>query len=87
MRHLSKRRPLVARGAAPFLLAAIASLLVTLFAAPDALAAQGVDGTVSAVAILVYHRFSDSSDDSMTVRMTTFEAFRAIACYGRTSSR
>lgn len=28
----------------------------------------------SAVTILVYHRFSDTADDSMTVRLTTFEA-------------
>ncbi|BFT63188.1 polysaccharide deacetylase family protein [Pseudomonas moorei] len=38
----------------------------------------GADSTVQRVeprvTILVYHRFSDSADDSMTVRMSTFEA-------------
>jgi peptidoglycan/xylan/chitin deacetylase (PgdA/CDA1 family) len=40
--------------------------------------AWGADSTVQRVeprvTILVYHRFSDSADDSMTVRMSTFEA-------------
>jgi len=56
------------------LLIAIVSMIVTLVAAPSAFAAQGSHETVSAVAILVYHRFSDTADDSMTVRVTTFEA-------------
>jgi peptidoglycan/xylan/chitin deacetylase (PgdA/CDA1 family) len=43
-------------------------------AATSAFAAQGAHETVSAVAILVYHRFSDTADDSMTVRVSTFEA-------------
>jgi peptidoglycan/xylan/chitin deacetylase (PgdA/CDA1 family) len=40
--------------------------------------AWGADSAVQRVeprvTILVYHRFSDSADDSMTVRMSTFEA-------------
>lgn len=62
------------RGAALLLLAAIVSMIVVLLATPTAFAAQGTHGAVSAVAILVYHRFSDTADDSMTVRVATFEA-------------
>ncbi|BCZ84501.1 polysaccharide deacetylase family protein [Paraburkholderia terrae] len=62
------------RGVAILLLVAIMSMIVTLLATPTAFAAQGTHGTVSAVAILVYHRFSDTADDSMTVRVATFEA-------------
>ncbi|WP_319636738.1 polysaccharide deacetylase family protein [Paraburkholderia caribensis] len=62
------------RAAALFLLVAIVSMIVTLVATPSAFAAQGAHDTVSAVAILVYHRFSDTADDSMTVRVSTFEA-------------
>ncbi|WP_223484300.1 polysaccharide deacetylase family protein [Pseudomonas sp. A-RE-19] len=35
--------------------------------------AWGEDGTAQSATILVYHRFSDTADDSMTVRMSTFE--------------
>lgn len=62
------------RGAAWILLAACLLLLGALFAAPTAFAVPGPNDAVSAVAILVYHRFSDTDDDSMTVRVATFEA-------------
>ena len=39
--------------------------------------AWGADGATQSaeprVTILVYHRFSDTADDSMTVRMSTYE--------------
>ncbi|MEI6001944.1 polysaccharide deacetylase family protein [Paraburkholderia bengalensis] len=49
-------------------------MLAALLAASEAFAAAGPKEAVSAVAILVYHRFSDTDDDSMTVRVATFEA-------------
>ena len=62
------------RSAALLLLVAIMLMTVSLLASPTAFAEQGTHEAVSAVAILVYHRFSDTADDSMTVRVTTFEA-------------
>ncbi|WP_336602419.1 polysaccharide deacetylase family protein [Paraburkholderia bengalensis] len=62
------------RGTAIVLLVAIATMTLSLLASPTAFAVQGTPETVSAVAILVYHRFSDTADDSMTVRVATFEA-------------
>ncbi|MEM5380612.1 polysaccharide deacetylase family protein [Paraburkholderia azotifigens] len=76
---LLRRRPLVARRAtyrvaALCLFAATVLFAVTPLTAPEAAAVQGANEARSAVAILVYHRFSDSVDDSMTVRIATFEA-------------
>ncbi|OUL95635.1 polysaccharide deacetylase family protein [Paraburkholderia hospita] len=62
------------RGAARLLLIVCVLMVATLLATPTAFAAQGSHDAVSAVAILVYHRFSDTADDSMTVRVATFEA-------------
>lgn len=48
--------------------------LATLVAAPTPFAAPGAHDAVSLVAILAYHRFSDTDDDPMTVRLATFDA-------------
>ena len=79
MSALSRRRLRLASGvmnrrAALLLVVAIVTVVAVLLAAPAGFAAQGPSGAVSAVAILVYHRFSDTADDSMTVRVATFEA-------------
>jgi peptidoglycan/xylan/chitin deacetylase (PgdA/CDA1 family) len=86
-------RPAVHHGAAPLVryelalrvVVAIACVLCPLLApaAPAAFAALP-DGAVAGnaavpvVAILVYHRFAQSADDSMTVRIATFEAHLAF---------
>ncbi|SEK10843.1 polysaccharide deacetylase family protein [Paraburkholderia diazotrophica] len=62
------------RDAARLLLVVCVLMAATLLAVPAGFAAQGVHPAVATVAILVYHRFSDTADDSMTVRVTTFEA-------------
>jgi peptidoglycan/xylan/chitin deacetylase (PgdA/CDA1 family) len=62
------------REAARLLLAVSVLMAATLFAVPAGFAAQGAHPAIRAVAVLVYHRFSDTADDSMTVRVTTFEA-------------
>ncbi|MBP0590848.1 polysaccharide deacetylase family protein [Paraburkholderia sp. LEh10] len=60
--------------AAWLLLFACLLVAAALSATPAAFATPGSHEAVSAVAILVYHRFSDAADDSMTVRVATFEA-------------
>jgi peptidoglycan/xylan/chitin deacetylase (PgdA/CDA1 family) len=62
------------RAAAWLLLIACVLIMAALPATPAAFAAPRSHETISAVVILVYHRFSDTADDSMTVRVTTFEA-------------
>ncbi|WP_227747182.1 polysaccharide deacetylase family protein [Paraburkholderia franconis] len=60
--------------AAWLLLLACLLAIATLLAAPMPFAAPGSHDAVSLVAILVYHRFSDTDDDSTAVRVATFRA-------------
>ncbi|MFC0397329.1 polysaccharide deacetylase family protein [Paraburkholderia rhizosphaerae] len=83
-RSLVNARPIVPRARRGLLLRIVSgfawALCLSLAAmAPDVLAVLP-DGTVTAsqaapmIGILVYHRFAASADDSMTVRVVTFEA-------------
>ena len=69
-----KNRERVDAGDAPARAARWRTVLCAALACLMSLAWVAHSEAKASVTILVYHRFSDTADDSMTVRMATFEA-------------
>ena len=69
-----KNRERVDKGDAPACTAIRRTIFCAALACLVNVAWAADSGAQASVTILVYHRFSDTADDSMTVRMATFEA-------------